>query len=147
MCVTSQTILTRLAWAAPAAMLRAGCVALFVCVSGCGGGSDGASPLSSTAATPAPMPAPDSTPPPPAAAQLVVGTAQSIDSGASGTPLNLRVARSTLPGRRRGIKSREHQISVASHEKDRCDDCVGVAPTLLYQRVDWRVGRGTQEYA
>src|SRR5207344_2240113 len=44
--------------------------------------------------TPAPMPAPGSTQPAPAPAQLVVGTAQSIDSGASGTPLNLRVARS-----------------------------------------------------
>ena len=31
---------------------------------------------------------------PPAPAQLVVGTAQSIDGGASGTPVNLRVARS-----------------------------------------------------
>jgi hypothetical protein len=76
-------------------MLRAGCVALFVFVSGCGGGSDGASPPSAVA-TPAPTPAPGSTQPPPAAAQLVVGTAQSIDSGASGgNPTNVRVARST----------------------------------------------------
>jgi len=37
------------------------------------------------------MPAPGS---PPAPAQLVVGTAQSIDSGASGNPVSLRVARS-----------------------------------------------------
>jgi hypothetical protein len=39
------------------------------------------------------MPAPGS---PAAPAQLVVGTAQSIDIGASGTPLNLRVARSVV---------------------------------------------------
>jgi hypothetical protein len=44
--------------------------------------------------TPAPMPAPGSTQPPPAPAQLVVGTAQSIDNGASGNPVNLRVVRS-----------------------------------------------------
>ncbi len=93
MCLASQRILTRLTWAAPAAMLRAGCVALFVCVSGCGGGSDGAPPPSAKQ-TPAPMPAPNSTQPPPAPAQLVVGTAQSIDNGASGNPVSLRVARS-----------------------------------------------------
>jgi hypothetical protein len=40
-----------------------------------------------------PTPAP-STQPPPAPAQLVVGTAQSIDSGASGNPVSLRMARS-----------------------------------------------------
>ena len=61
----------------------------------CGGGQSGpATPVDSVGLTPAPMPAPGSTQPPPAPAQLVVGTAQSIDSGASGTPLNLRVARS-----------------------------------------------------
>ena len=41
MCVASHRILSRLIWAAPSAMLRAGCVALFVCVSGCGGGGGG----------------------------------------------------------------------------------------------------------
>jgi len=101
MYVASQTILSRFSWAAPAAMLRAGCVALFVCVSGCGGGAGGAAPQSSVPTpvpapapnpTPAPIPAPDTASPPPA--PLVVGTALSIDSGASGTPLNLRVARS-----------------------------------------------------
>jgi len=40
-----------------------------------------------------PTPAP-STQPPPAPAQLVVGTAQSIDSGASGNPVSVHVARS-----------------------------------------------------
>jgi hypothetical protein len=40
------------------------------------------------------MPAPGSPQPPPVPAQLVVGTAQSIDSGASGNPVSLRVARS-----------------------------------------------------
>ena len=45
-------------------------------------------------ATPAPTPAPGTTQPPPAPAQLVVGTAQSIDSGASGDPVIMRVARS-----------------------------------------------------
>jgi len=40
------------------------------------------------------MPAPGSTQPPPAPALLVVGSAQSIDIGASGNPVNLRVARS-----------------------------------------------------
>ena len=92
MCLASQRTLTRLTWAAPAAMLRAGCVALFVGGSGCGGG-DGAPPPSPMQ-TPAPMPAPGPTQPPPAPAQLVVGTAQSIDSGASGNPVSLRVARS-----------------------------------------------------
>jgi hypothetical protein len=103
-CVTSQRIPTRLIWSAPAAMLRAGCVALFVCVSGCGGGDDGAPPPNAVPTPalspapnptpPAPMPAPGSTQPPPAAEPLVVGTALSIDSGARGNPVNLRVARS-----------------------------------------------------
>jgi len=58
----------------------------------CGGGQSGpAAPVDSVGPTPAPMPAPGS---PPAPAQLVVGTAQSIDSGASGNPVSLRVARS-----------------------------------------------------
>ena len=61
----------------------------------CGGGqSEPAAPVDSVGPTPAPMPAPGSTQPPPATAQLVVGTAQSIDSGASGNPVNLRVVRS-----------------------------------------------------
>src|SRR6185436_20889560 len=85
MYVASQTILSRFSWAAPAAMLRAGCVALFVCVSGCGGGAGSAAPQSSVPTpvpapapnpTPAPIPAPDTASPPPA--PLVVGTAQSI---------------------------------------------------------------------
>jgi hypothetical protein len=81
--VASGRILAPLIWAARAAMLRVGCVALFICVSGCGGGADGASP--SSMQTPAPTPAPDT---------LVIGTALSIDSGASGNPVSLRVARS-----------------------------------------------------
>ncbi|HEX6721935.1 MAG TPA: hypothetical protein VF107_10225 [Burkholderiaceae bacterium] len=60
-----------------AALLRAGCVALFAVVSGCGGGADSAAPLAS-------MPA----------AALVVAAARSIDDGASGNPVSLRVVRS-----------------------------------------------------
>jgi hypothetical protein len=61
----------------------------------CGGGqSEPAAPVGSVGPTPAPMPAPGSTQPPPAPAQLVVGTAQSIDIGASGNPFTVRVARS-----------------------------------------------------
>ena len=101
--VASERILTRLVGAGPGAMLRAGCVALFVCVSGCGGGDDDAPPPSSmpvAAPTPAPnptppTPAPGSTQPLPAPISLIVGTALSIDSGASGNPVSLRVARST----------------------------------------------------
>src|SRR5262245_60686644 len=57
----------------------------------CGGGQSGpAAPVESAGPTlPAPMPAP---------AQLVVGTAQSIDNGASGNPVSLRVARSANGG-------------------------------------------------
>ena len=89
--VVTEGILTRLVWTAPAAMLRAGCVALFVCVSGCGGGGDDAAP-SSAMPTPAPTPAPGTTQPPPAPALLVVGTALSIDDGASGNPIDLRLS-------------------------------------------------------
>src|SRR5262245_52651544 len=62
----------------------------------CGGGQSGpAAPVESVGPTlPAPMPAPGSTQPTPAPAQLVVGTAQSIDTGASGNPLFVLVARS-----------------------------------------------------
>jgi hypothetical protein len=71
-------------------MLRTGCLALWVCVSACGGGDDDA-PLPSAAPTPAPAavpsPAPGTTLPPPAAAV-------SIDSAASGNPVSLRVVRS-----------------------------------------------------
>jgi hypothetical protein len=84
--------------AAPAAMLRAGCVALLVGVSACGGGGDDGPPPS---AEPAPAAEPDPTPPAPTPgttqpvpALLVVGTALSIDSGASGSPVSLRVVRS-----------------------------------------------------
>jgi hypothetical protein len=59
----------------------------------CGGGQGGpATSVDSVDPTPAPMPG--TTQPPPAPAQLVVGTAQSIDNGARGDPFNLRVARS-----------------------------------------------------
>ena len=88
--VASVRILNRLSWSARAAMLRAGCVGLFVCVSACGGGDGGAPPPSSmpaTASTPAPNP-------PPLAPTPAPGTALSIDSGASGNPVSLRVARS-----------------------------------------------------
>ena len=57
----------------------------------CGGGqSEPAAPVDSVGPTPAPMPARPAAAP----AQLVVGTAQSIDIGASGNPVNLRVVRS-----------------------------------------------------
>jgi hypothetical protein len=58
----------------------------------CGGGQSGpAASVDSVGPRPAPTPAPGA---PPAPAQLVVGTAMSIDGGASGTPLDLRVTRS-----------------------------------------------------
>lgn len=90
--VAIETFPTRLVWA-PAAMVRAGCAALLLCFSGCGGGGGGTSPSSSTPAQ-APTPAPGTTQPPAAPAALVVGTALSIDGGASGNPVGLRVARS-----------------------------------------------------
>jgi hypothetical protein len=81
---------TRLTKVAPAGLLRAGCVvSLFVFLSACGGG-DGGTPSAST--TPPPTPAPNA--PPPAPAPLVVGAPVSIDSGASGNPVSVRVARS-----------------------------------------------------
>src|SRR5262245_64657555 len=72
--------------ALPASMLRAGCVALLVFLGSCGGGSDG------PAADPTPNPTP-SPAVPLAPAPLVVGTAVSIDDGAFGNPVSLRVAR------------------------------------------------------
>lgn len=65
--------------------LRAGATAALVAVGGCGGGggSDGGGDQA----------APDSTPPP-AHAQLVAGPARPVDTGASGTPVGLRVAAS-----------------------------------------------------
>jgi hypothetical protein len=75
--------------AAPAA-LRAACVALLVCVSGCGGGSGNGSAAPSSTSTPSPTPSPAD----PSQAPLVVGTALSIDDGASGNPIDLRVVRS-----------------------------------------------------
>lgn len=69
---------------APAtALLRASCVALFVCLTGCGGGSGGSAADAS--------PDPGTTPAP---ASLVIGTPLSIDGGASGNPVDLRVMRS-----------------------------------------------------
>ena len=88
--VASESVLNRLR-ATPVAMLRASCVALFVCLSGCGGGSDGGTPPPSS--TPPPAPALGITAPPPALATLVVGTPLSIDGGASGNPVELRVVR------------------------------------------------------
>jgi hypothetical protein len=76
------------------AMLRAACIALLVGVSACGGGGDDAAPPS---AQPLPVAQPDPTPPAPGAtqpAELIVGPALSIDSGASGNPVSVRVARS-----------------------------------------------------
>ena len=91
--VPSKSTLTRLVSAAPAAMLRAGCVALFICVSACSGGDDGTPPSSSV---PAPAPAAAPNPPPPASApgptQPSSALALSIDSAASGNPVGLRVA-------------------------------------------------------
>ena len=87
MYVATELTPTRIELAAPAAMLRAGCLALLVGIGGCGGGS-GPSPPSSTL-----PPAADTTQPT-GSAQLVVGTALSIDGGASGNPVHLRVARS-----------------------------------------------------
>src|SRR5262245_26962830 len=81
-----------LVWVDPAAMLRAACVAFLLAfllgMGGCGGGG-GDTPSASSM----PMPTPD-VPQPPAASQLVVGTALSIDGGASGDPVGLRVVRS-----------------------------------------------------
>ena len=88
--VASEGIPNRLWAATPVAVLRAGCIALFVCVNGCGGGGGTASPNSA----PTPAPAPGTTPPTLAPATLLVGTALSIDEGASGNPVNLRVVRS-----------------------------------------------------
>ncbi|HEU5295673.1 MAG TPA: hypothetical protein VFU71_12880 [Burkholderiaceae bacterium] len=87
----SQTVPTRHLSAVLVAMLRVGCAALFVSVGGCGGGA-GNAPSSNSVAMPAPDPG--STQLPPAAEPLVVGTALSIDSGATGNPVSLRVARS-----------------------------------------------------
>jgi hypothetical protein len=84
----SEGILTRLACAAPAATLRACCIALLAGASACGGGDDDGSAPSSM---PAPTLAPDTAQPPPAPARLV-GKALPIDSPASGNPVNLRVA-------------------------------------------------------
>ena len=86
MCVAIETTPPRRGLAAPAAMLRAGYLALFIAIGGCGGGSGGESPPSSTQ-----PPAAETTQPtgPP---QLFVGTVRSIDNGASGSPVNLRVA-------------------------------------------------------
>ena len=84
----SESTLTRLVSAAGAAMLRAGCVALFVCVSACGGGDDGAA-TSNSVPTPAPITAPD---PAPGTAHPPSASALSIDSAASGNPVSLRVA-------------------------------------------------------
>jgi hypothetical protein len=91
--VASENILNRQC-DPPAAMLRAGCVALFLCLSGCGGGTDGGAPPSSSAPTTELEPAPGTPPPSLAPATLLVGTALSIDDGASGNPVNLRVVRS-----------------------------------------------------
>jgi len=77
---------------------RAGRIALFACMSAgliaslsaCGGGGDvGVSPTSTPATAPAPAAAPTQS-----ATALAPVTAQSIDNGASGDPVTLRVARS-----------------------------------------------------
>mgnify|MGYP003694254165 CR=1 FL=1 len=65
------------------------------CVSGCGGGGDRQHLPPSSTPTPAPAPAPGTTPAARRHRQRwSVGTALSIDSGASGNPVSLRVARS-----------------------------------------------------
>jgi len=88
------TIRIHFVQAARATMLRAGCVfVLLLCVSGCGGGAGDAPPLSSMP-TAAPTPASGTSQPPAAPEPLIVGTAQSIDNGANGDPVSLRVARS-----------------------------------------------------
>src|SRR6185503_17424947 len=87
--VATQTMPIRLVRAAPAALLRAGCLAIFVYVSGCGGGNDDTPPQSSM-----PTPAPGTPQAPAAPATFVVGSAQSIDGSASGNPVSLRVVRS-----------------------------------------------------
>jgi hypothetical protein len=103
--------LTRLSGAGPAALLRAGCVvSLVACMSACGGGGGGPPPTSPESvptpapsptppapppsASPSPAPPPAASPPPPSPAPLIVGTPQSIDSGATGNPVSVRVARS-----------------------------------------------------
>jgi hypothetical protein len=86
MSAPSEVILTRQFWATPGDMLRAGCVALCVCVSACGGGGDDAMPPQSSVSTPVPIAAPNPAP----------GTTQplalSIDSAAGGNPVSSRVA-------------------------------------------------------
>src|SRR5262252_2534031 len=95
--VGSESVLARLIQGPRAGLLRAaGVVSLLIGISGCGGGGDDPAPPTSTpppALSPAPTsPAPGTTQPAPA--PLVVGTALSIDSGAGGNPVSLRVARS-----------------------------------------------------
>ena len=89
--VVSDSILNRL-WAIAPAMLRAGCIALLVGLGGCGGGGGGSAADSTPAPAPNPAPSPQTRRWHPRT--LVVGTAQSIDDGASGNPVNLRVVRS-----------------------------------------------------
>ena len=86
--VATESVLIRVVATAAATSLRAcSVVSLLAGMSGCGGGDGAASPSSATS-TPAPTPAPS------APATLVVGSAQSIDGGASGNPVSVRIARS-----------------------------------------------------
>ncbi len=88
----SETVPIRLMRPASMAMLRTGCAALLFAMTGCGGGggadAGGAAPPGATS-TPE-----TETTQPLAAVPLLVRPAQSIDGGASGNPVDLRVVRS-----------------------------------------------------
>jgi hypothetical protein len=86
--------LNRLPRAGPGGMLRAGCVALFACLAACGGGGDGGPPSSARGMPESitePNPAPP-TSPRGMTAPSRPAPALSIDSAASGNPVNMRVA-------------------------------------------------------
>ena len=96
--VASARRLTRLMRSASAATQRAGCVVVLCaqCVlTACGGGDVGVSPTSTppTALAPTPTPARAPTPASTQTAAPAPGAAQSIDDGASGDPVGLRVLR------------------------------------------------------
>ena len=96
---TSTGALRRSLNSASGVVSRAGCIALFACMGAgliaslgaCGGGGDvGVSPSSTAATAPASAPAPAA----PTQSAVAPVTAESIDNGASGDPVMLRVARS-----------------------------------------------------
>ena len=82
--VASERDPARSTWSAMAAMPRASWIAVLIFLSGCGGGNDVTAPVSSTPATVS-IHEPNSTPLP---------TVVSIDRGATGNPVSVRVVRS-----------------------------------------------------